>query len=73
MSRTLTISFDKSDEDVSVMCVVDAPYFGTVNVINMITGEKAERLYNELTGQNVIVKAESGEEEYDPDFVNRWL
>ena len=59
MSRTLTISFDKSDEDVSVMCVADASYFGTVNVINMITGEKAERLYNELTGQNVIVKAES--------------
>ena len=63
MNRTLTISFDKSDEDVSVMCVAVASFFGTVNVINMITGEKAERLYNELTGQNVIVKAEGEDKE----------
>lgn len=29
----------------------------------MFTGEKAEQLYKELTGQNVVVKTESKEEE----------
>ena len=58
MTRTLTITYEKSNEDISVMCVAESNLF-SISVIKMFTGEKAEQLYKELTGQNVIVKAES--------------
>ena len=60
MTRTLTITYDKSSEDIPVMCVVESNLFSTT-IIKMFTGEKAEQLYKELTGQNVIVKVESEE------------
>jgi hypothetical protein len=60
MNRTLTITYDKSNEDVPVMCVSESNFFG-VTVIKMFTGKKAENLFKELTGQNVIVKVESEE------------
>lgn len=62
MTRTLTITYDKSNEDVPVMCVAESNLF-SITVIKMFTGEKAEQLYKELTGQNVVVKTESKEEE----------
>ena len=61
MTRTLTITYDKSSEDIPVMCVADSNAFFSITVIKMFTGEKAEQLYKELTGQNVIVKVESEE------------
>ena len=59
MTRTLTITYDKSSEDIPVMCVAESNAFFSVTVIKMFTGEKAEQLYKELTGQNVIVKIEN--------------
>ena len=58
MNRTLTITYEKSNEDIPVMCVAENNIFSNT-VIRMFTGEKAERLYKELTGQNVIVKVKS--------------
>jgi hypothetical protein len=60
MYRTLTISYEKSNEDVPVLCVIENNLFSNV-VIRTFTGEKAEQLYKELTGQNVIVKVKSEE------------
>lgn len=57
MTRTLTITYEKSNEDIPVMCVAESSLF-SISVIKMFTGEKAEQLYKELTGQNVIIKAE---------------
>ena len=58
MTRTLTITYDKSNEDIPVMCVAESNLF-SITVIKMVTGERAEQLYKELTGQNTIAKAES--------------
>lgn len=55
MSRTLTITYDKSNEDVPVMCVAESGIFSNA-VLKMFTGEKAEQLYKELIGQNVVVE-----------------
>ena len=55
MSRTLTITFDKSNEDIPTLCVVDNGFL-SVSLIKVFTGEKAEELYKELTGQNVVVE-----------------
>lgn len=62
MNRTLTISYEKSNEDVPVLCVLECNIFSNA-VIKTFTGEKAERLYKELTGQNVIVKVKSEDKE----------
>ena len=58
MTRTLTITYDKSNEDIPVMCVTESNMF-SITVIKMFTGERAEQLYKVLTEQNVIVKVES--------------
>lgn len=58
MNRTLTITYEKSNEDIPVLCVIESNIFSNV-VIKTFTGEKAEQLYKELTGQNVIIKVES--------------
>jgi hypothetical protein len=60
MTRTLTITYEKSNENISVMCVAENN-LSAVTVVKMFTDEKAEQLYKELTGQNVIVKVESEE------------
>ena len=57
MTRTLTITYDKSNEDTPVMCVAENNLF-SIAVVKMFTGEKAEKLYKELTGQNVVVELE---------------
>ena len=63
MTRTLTITYDKSNEDTPVLCVAESDIFSMrITVRKIFTGEKAEQLYKELTGQNVIVKLESEEE-----------
>lgn len=55
MNRTLTITFDKSNEDIPTLCVVDNGFL-SVSLIKVFTGEKAEELYKELTGRNVVVE-----------------
>ena len=55
MSRTLTITYDKSNEDIPTLCVVENGFL-SASVIKVFTGEKAESLYKELTGQNVVVE-----------------
>ncbi len=50
MSRTLTVTYDKSDEDTPVLCIVESNIC-SIAVINMFTGEKAEQIYKELTGK----------------------
>lgn len=60
MTRILMITYDKSDKDIPVMCVGENNLFSTT-IIKVFTGEKAEQLYKELTGQNVVVKVESEE------------
>ena len=62
MTRTLTITYEKSDEDIPVMCVAESNLF-SITVVKMFTGEKADHLYKELTGQNVIINVESGDKE----------
>ena len=62
MNRTLTITYEKSNEDVPVICVLENNIFSNA-VIRVFTGEKAEQLYKELTGQNVIVKVKSEKNE----------
>ena len=53
MTRILTISYEKSNKDMPVMCVTESNLLSTTTtVVNMFTGEKAEQLYKELTGQN---------------------
>lgn len=56
----LTITYEKSNEDLPVMCVAQDDIFSS-RIIKMFTGERAEQLYKELTGQNVIVKMGSEE------------
>lgn len=59
MNRTLTITYEKSDEDIPVLCVAESNFLSiSISVIKIFTGEKAESLYKELTGQNVVVKLE---------------
>lgn len=59
MTRILTISYEKSNEDIPVMCVAESNLLSsTTTVVKMFTGEKAEQLYKELTGQNVYQSRE---------------
>ncbi len=59
MNRTLTITYEKSNEDIPVLCVAESNFLSiSISVIKIFTGEKAESLYKELTGQNVVVKLE---------------
>lgn len=64
MSRTLTLTYDKSNENTPVLCVTENGFLSmTPSVIKIFTGEKAEQLYKELTGQNVIIKVEGEDKE----------
>lgn len=52
MIRTLIISYEKSNEDRPVMHIEESGLLSTTpSKIIIHTGEKAERLYKELTGQ----------------------
>jgi hypothetical protein len=48
MIRTLTITYDESNEDIPVMCVAESNIF-SITIIKTFTGEKAKQLYKELT------------------------
>ena len=64
MIRTLIITYEKSNEDMPVMYIEESGLLSTKPSKMLIhTGEKAERLYKELTGQNVIIKAKSEDNE----------
>ena len=66
MRTTLTVTYeepyDESDEEIPVMCVAESDLFST-KIIKMFAGEKAERLYKALTGQNMVIKVESEDKE----------
>lgn len=58
MTRTLTLTYDKSNEDVPVLCVAENNFY-SITILKIFTGERAEQFYKELTGQNVVFKVES--------------
>lgn len=64
MSEKLIVTYDKSQEDVPVLVVGKEGYgFGfnpSINVIKVITGDKAEQTYRNLTLK-------------DPEFVTKIL
>ena len=54
MSDKFTVSFDKSDEDIPVLIVMREGYSSylsapSMNIKKVITGDKAQQLYDELT------------------------
>jgi hypothetical protein len=74
MTRTLTITYDNSNEDGAALCVADDSIFFNTRIIKIFTGEKAEQLYKELTGQNVVVQVKSEDKESNPiynDFMKK--
>ncbi len=69
--NSLKVAFDYNYPDVAsfvVYKVVGGGYFGSteVSVIKVITGEKAIKLYSELTGKPIIeIHKEAGYTEYE--------
>lgn len=62
MSRALTISFDSSSNDDIPTMVIATESFGLygnrMEVLNIITGDRARELYNELSRpKKVCIKA----------------
>lgn len=61
MSEKLIVTYDKSQEDVPVLVVGKEGYgFGfnpSINVIKVITGDKAEQMYRNLTLKDAEVMA----------------
>lgn len=53
MSRELIITYDKSNEDVPVLCVAESTFISS-RVLNLITGDAADALFKTLTGENKI-------------------
>lgn len=52
MSKTITVSFDKTEEDIPCLCVarqVFSLYGNEMYIDKVITGERAEKLWDELT------------------------
>ena len=52
MSKTITVSFDKTEEDIPCLCVarqVFSLYGNEMRIDKVITGERAEKLWDELT------------------------
>ena len=57
MIRTLTITYEESNGDIPIMCVAESN-MSSSTVMKMITGEKAEQLFKELTEWNTIINME---------------
>jgi hypothetical protein len=57
MIRTLTITYEKPNGDMPIMCVAEKDVSSST-VMKMITGDKAEQLFKELTEWNMIINAE---------------
>lgn len=56
MNDRLIVIFEKSQEDIPVLCIARESMFyipgsPSIKVENMITGDKAIRLWNELKGE----------------------
>ena len=52
MSRAITVTFDKTEKDIPCLCVTRQVFSlcgNEIYVDKFITGEKAERLWDELT------------------------
>lgn len=52
MSRAITVTFDKTEEDIPCLCVarqVYSLYGNEMYIDKVITGERAEKLWDELT------------------------
>ena len=54
LSDKFTVSFDKSEDDIPVLVVMREGYNGylsapTMNIKKIITGDRAQQLYEELT------------------------
>lgn len=55
MTGKLIVTFDKSQEDIPTLVVAKEGWnilSPSMEVINMITGEKAENIWSELTREN---------------------
>jgi hypothetical protein len=61
MIRTLTVTYEKPNGDMPIMCVAESDVSSST-VMKMITGEKAEQLFKELTEWNMIINKESENE-----------
>lgn len=52
MSKTITVTFDKTEEDIPCLCVASqvlSLYGNEMYIDKVITGERAEKLWDELT------------------------
>lgn len=61
MIRTLTVTYEKPNGDMPIMCVAEKDVSSST-VMKMITGDKAEQLFKELTEWNMIINIESDED-----------
>lgn len=61
MIRTLTVTYEESNGDTPIMCVTEKDVLSST-VMKMITGDKAEQLFEELTEWNMIINKESDED-----------
>ena len=62
MIRTLTITYEKSNDDMPIMCVAESD-MPSSTVMKMITGDKAEQIFKELTEWNMIINMEGENKE----------
>lgn len=56
------MAYEKSNEDMPIMCVAESN-MSSSTVMKMITGEKAEQLFEELTEWNMIINKEGENKE----------
>ena len=74
MTRTLIITYDKSNEDIPVLNVAENSMFSVLRVIKIFTGERAEQLYKELAWKDIDVEVKSEDKESNPiysDFMKK--
>jgi hypothetical protein len=57
MIRTLTVTYEKPNGDMPIMCVAESDVSSST-VMKMITGDKAEQLFKELTEWNMVINKE---------------
>lgn len=62
MIRTLTVTYEESNDDMPIMCVAEKDVSSST-VMKMITGDKAEQLFKELTEWNMIINTEGENKE----------
>jgi hypothetical protein len=62
MIRTLTVTYEKLNDNMPIMCVAEKDVSSST-VMKMITGDKAEQLFKELIEWNMIINTESENKE----------